>query len=74
MMNGDHTSRSILTERVWPIVRVLILHALTWSGLLRFIAVSFLFNITADVGVGHRGRCPPSPIHLGVEAIGAQAF
>ena len=46
MMNGERIPRSILTERVWPIVRVLLLHALTWSGLLRFIAVAFLFNIT----------------------------
>ncbi len=46
MINDERTPRSILTERVWPIVRVLILHALTWSGLLRFIVVAFLFNIT----------------------------
>ncbi len=46
MMNDERIPRSILTERVWPIVRVLILHALTWSGLLRFIVVAFLFNIT----------------------------
>jgi len=46
MINDEHIPRSILTERVWPIVRALLLHALTWSGLLRFIAVAFLFNIT----------------------------
>lgn len=46
MINDERIPRSILTERVWPIVRALLLHALTWSGLLRFIAVAFLFNIT----------------------------
>lgn len=46
MIARSRTTRVVLTERVWPIVRVLALHALAWSGLIRLVAVSLVFDIT----------------------------